>query len=135
MKQLIEKCISLNELLYLDDSDETDSEDEYERGGRGRGRGRGRGGGRGRGRGRGRRYYNNIRNENNSDKEGNKIIVKNKSFLFEFIFTYFDFCLIFFFKDRKNMEIYDMFNYWLKSNNEIFKFYCDYKYRIPKRKN
>jgi len=85
MKQLIEKCISFNELLYLDDSDETDSEDEYERGGRGRGRGggrgrgrgRGRGGGRGRGRGRGRRYYNNIRNENNSDKEGNKIIVKN----------------------------------------------------------
>ena len=25
------------------------------------------------------------------------------------------------------MEIYEMFSYWIKSKNEIFKFYCDYK--------
>ena len=68
-----------------------------------------------------------MRNESTSDIEGNKIIDGYISLLLEFIFTYFDFCLIFFFKYRKNLEIYDMLSYWLKSKNEIFKFYCDFK--------
>ena len=68
--------------------------------------------------------------ELNSDKyykNENKKLIGNLSLFIEFIFIYFDICLILFFSDNKNRDIYDMFNYWIKSNNEIFKFYCDYK--------
>jgi hypothetical protein len=35
--------------------------------------------------------------------------------------------LILFFINNKKRDIYDIFSYWIKSKNEIFKLYCDYK--------
>ena len=72
---------------------------------------------------RGREIIFNIPNErfveeNEFDKE-KKII----SLLFQYIFTYFDLCLILFFRDKKS----DIFKYWINSENKFFKFKSDYK--------
>ena len=65
--------------------------------------------------------------ESNRIIDENKKLIGNMSLLFEFIFKYFDLCLVLFFNNNKKKEIYDIFSYWIKSENEIFKFYCDYK--------
>ena len=50
-------------------------------------------------------------------------IDKGKIFLFQFIFIYFDICLLLFF--RENEEEY--LKYWMKTRHKLFLFYCNYK--------
>ena len=48
---------------------------------------------------------------------------KNIYLLIQYIYKYFDFCLLLFL--RENVK--DIFNYWINTNNKIFKYYKDYK--------
>ena len=117
MKILIEKKFNLNDYIYENNYD-SDYDDDYYYYNTGRGRGRGRGRVRGRGRGRGR-----IRVRGRGRGRGRGREDKRISLLFQFIFTYFDFCLILFFRDKK----IDILKYWINSENKLFKFYYDYK--------
>ena len=69
---------------------------------------------------------NNYFNENN-DEEILRRIVRNKPLdtnfsLIEYTFKYFDFCLILYLKENKR----DLFEFWSKSNNQLFNFFCNY---------
>ena len=57
-----------------------------------------------------------LTNESNS-------IPKGKTLLVQFGLNYLDICFYIFFKEKQ----YDLINYWLKSNNDLFLFYSSYK--------
>ena len=52
-----------------------------------------------------------------------QIMPKSISLLIQYLFKYFDICLILFLKENKN----EYFEYWIKSKNKLFKFYCNCK--------
>ena len=53
-----------------------------------------------------------------------KLILPEISLLIKYSFKYIDFCLILFLKENNKS---DLFEFWSKSQNELYKFYCDYK--------
>ena len=53
----------------------------------------------------------------------NKKISKKVTLLIQISFKYLDFCLFLFFKQNSKL-----FEYWLKSRNKLFLFYCNYKF-------
>ena len=53
----------------------------------------------------------------------NKKIPKKVTLLIQISFKYLDFCLFLFFKQNSKL-----FEYWLKSRNTLFLFYCNYKF-------
>ena len=56
-------------------------------------------------------------------KNESSVIPKSKTILVEFALKYLDICFYIFFKKKE----YDIINYWLKSNNDLFLFYSSYK--------
>ena len=61
-------------------------------------------------------YFDNINKLEN-------LFTQKISFLIQFAFRFFDFYLISFLKKNEK----NLFEYWLNSKNQLFKFYCDYK--------
>ena len=59
---------------------------------------------------------------NNRNKKEN-LFTQKISYLIQFIFKYFDFCLVLFLKENKKT----LFEFWVKSKCKLFNFYCDYK--------
>ena len=59
---------------------------------------------------------------NNNNKKEN-LFTQKISYLIQYIFKYFDFCLILFLKENKKK----LFEYWVESKCKLFTFYCDYK--------
>lgn len=53
----------------------------------------------------------------------NKKISKKDTLLIQISFKYLDFCLLLFFKQNSKL-----FEYWFKSRNKLFLFYCNYKF-------
>ena len=56
-------------------------------------------------------------------KNEGAVIPKSKTILVEFALKYLDICFYIFFKKKQ----YNLINYWLKSNNDLFIFYSSYK--------
>ena len=108
MKVLIEEKVDLIEQI-----DDYDYDDPYIYGVRGAGRGR---------RPRARRRDRRIRGIIDSKKQS-KQLAEKKSLLFSYIFKYFDFCLILYFREQN----IDILNYWINSKNKLFEFYIDFK--------
>ena len=65
---------------------------------------------------------NYLQNESNNSLKNNTI-PKGKTVLVQFGFKYLDICFYIFFKEKK----YDLIDYWIKSNNDLFLFYSSYK--------
>ena len=59
--------------------------------------------------------YLNVRKKDKIDK--------GKIFLFQFIFIYFDICLLLFFREKEE----EYLKYWMKTRHKLFLFYCNYK--------
>ena len=65
---------------------------------------------------------NYLQNESNNNSKNNTI-PKGKTVLVQFAFKYLDICFYIFFKEKK----YNLIDYWIKSNNDLFLFYSSYK--------
>ena len=65
---------------------------------------------------------NYLQNESNNNSKNNTI-PKSKTVLVQFGFKYLDICFYIFFKEKK----YNLIDYWIKSNNDLFLFYSSYK--------
>ena len=64
---------------------------------------------------------NYLKSQDNND--GLQKITKGKTMLVQFCLKYLDICFYIFFKEKK----YDIIDYWIKSNNDLFLFYSSYK--------
>ena len=63
-------------------------------------------------------------------KNTKKNITKQIAFCIEFIFKYFDLCLLLFFRENQ----YKFFNYIIKKDNKIFNYYKNYKFLTMEKK-
>ena len=74
---------------------------------------------------------NNLSEEGIIRNNARVIMPKQIAYIIEFIFKYFDICLILFYRENQAK----FFNYIFDKKNKIFKYYCNYKILTMKKNN